>query len=272
MRDSCRLVVAALLVVSCSPGTVDGSTTSSTMAIPVAPSSVETASTTTSSAPPTQGAEVIDVAPLGGLGGLPGGNPQSTIRLGEGDTYRFPELLPVLVFEPPNAHWEVRGYTPSSVRIRWRGESGAHPGTLVVVVFAGRTDPVEAVWADLEAEVSEGLERVGRSLEWIGTGVTSVGGIDGVEWREFRTGSERPRDFDSAPCVVTVFDGECVWFESGARLLVVGVGDLSVPILVTEQMCECDLGGLGTYRKTNDLDDHLGLIEATLRALRFSEG
>ena len=214
---------------------------------------------------------LIEVAPLGAAGGGSGGNPLSTVRLRPGQGYRFADLLPSMQFEPPNAQWEVRGYDSRAVRLRWRGESGAHPGSLVIVVFAGLTEPEERTWSEIEAVLDEGFARVGSSLQWVAEGSAVVGTLGEVAWRELRTGSTRPVEADSAPCVVTLWDRECVWFDSSARLLVVPVEDFSVPILVTEQLCDCDLGGLGRLRRDNELADHLTLVAETLEAISFED-
>ena len=140
----------------------------------------------------------------------------------------------------------------------------------MIVVFAGRTASVEATWSEIEAELDEGLSRVGTSLQWVAQG-SAVVGDEEIEWRELRTGTTRPVATESAPCVVTLFDRDCVWFDSSARLLVAGVGDFSVPIVVTEQMCDCDLGGLGRLRRDNELVDHIDLVAQALGAISFED-
>lgn len=270
MRVLHAAAVGAVVVAACAPPSIESAATTTSvqaMPSPTSPAPVTSSTTTTTTAITDA---VVELEPLGALGGGSGGNPVTTIRLRTAETYRFPELLPVLGFQPPSDHWEVRGYDRSAVRLRWRGNTGFDPGSLVVVAFAGRTASVEGTWSDIEAELDEGFGRVGTSLQWAAQGSTVVGN-DEIEWRELRTGTTRPVTTESAPCVVTLFDRECVWFDSSARLLVVPVGDFSVPILVTEQMCDCDLGGLGSLRRDNELADHLDLVALVLEAISFED-
>lgn len=189
------------------------------------------------------------------------------MRLRDDQVYRFGRFIPPLSFEPPDGVWEARDYGEDRVRLRWRGESGFHPGALVVVFLGLSDDSVEERWEELESSIADQMEHVGESFAWVGSGTSQVGTID-VEWRELRTTEKKPIATASAPCVITLEDVHCIWFESSARLSVVPWKGLTVTVLVTEQLCDCDLGPLpGRFDLDNELEDHLPMAKELLRSV-----
>jgi hypothetical protein len=139
----------------------------------------------------------------------------------------------------------------------------------VIGVFGLADSGEEASWLALEQWIGSELAVVDETLTWLETGRTAVGSTE-VEWRELRTTDRRPLEFKSAPCVIDFPGDECVWFESAARLLIVPVDGLNVTMVVTEQLCDCDLGALhGRFDQDNELEDWLDLTETVLAAIEF---
>lgn len=260
------IVLAFALVSACGAPSETASTestsppTTTTTSIPV--TSTEASTTTTLDTGP------VEVSFPERTGGGVGGNTLTTVRLAPGTEYRFGMLVTPLRVRPPDANWEVRDYSDDRVRMRWRGDGGFSPGTLVVTVFGVSDITVEERWAELEAEISSELAAVTETLTWVDTGTTQVGGIE-TEWRELRTTENKPLAFDSSPCVIEFGENECVWFESSARVYVVPLDDLNVTVVATEQMCDCDLGGLGSFSQDNELHDWLPELDAFLAAFEF---
>lgn len=275
MIRSRAILLAAVALVSCSvePATTEGpettpvpptEATSTTSTASVAETS--SATTTEPSLPPGP----VDVAITEGSGTAGSGqfNPRS-YRLQQDVAYRFRDFVPPLVFTPPVEHWEVARYSRDALSLGWRGPSGFRPGTLVVAVFGLADSSEEESWLALEEWIGTELAAVDETLTWLETGRSAVGSTE-VEWRELRTTDRRPIQIISAPCVIDFPGGDCVWFESAARLLVVPVEGLTVSIVVTEQLCDCNLGGLrGRFDQDNELEDWLDLIETVLAAIDF---
>lgn len=270
-RRTALLLAMALAACSAEPTVVSDEAAPITAAEPSSATSTATvaepsSTTTTDSTPPSGPVEVAITEGSGAVGS--GFNPRS-YRMQQGVAYRFVEFVPPLTFTPPVEHWEVAGYTRDALSLGWRGPSGFRPGTLVVAVFGLADSGEEVSWLALEEWIGSELAAVDESLTWLETGRSAVGSTE-VEWREMRTTDRRPIEIISAPCVVDFPGGECVWFESAARLLVVPVDGLTVTIVVTEQLCDCDLGALpGRFDQDNELEDWLDLIEAALAAIEF---
>lgn len=201
-------------------------------------------------------------------GGGVGGGTLTTVRLQRDTEYRFGMLVTPLRVTPPTAHWEVRDYSDDLVRMRWRGDAGFSPGTLVVAIFGVSDLTVDERWAELEEAISSELAAVSETLNWIDTGTAQIGGIE-AEWREVRTTENKPLASESAPCVIEFGESECVWFESSARVYVVPLDDLNVTVVATEQMCDCDLGGLGSFSRDNEIHDWLRELDGFLASFEF---
>lgn len=260
------IVLVFALVSACGAPSETASTestspsTTTTTSIPV--TSTEASTTTTLDTGP------VEVSFPERTGGGVGGNTLTTVRLAPGTEYRFGMLVTPLRVSPPDGNWEVRDYSDDVVRMRWRGDGGFSPGTLVVTVFGVSDITVEERWAELEAEISSELAAVTETLTWVDTGTTQIGGID-VEWRELRTTENKPLASVSSPCVIEFGESECVWFESSARVYVVPLDDLNVTVVATEQMCDCDLGGLGSFRNDNELHDWIPEVNSFLAGFEF---
>ena len=268
------IVVAFLVLVACSADpAVDGGEDTTT--VPPGPSTIASTAvaettTTVSTTTTTTTAGPVDVVMSEGSGAVGSGqfNPRA-FRLEQDVTYRFVEFVPPLVFTPPVEHWEVADYSRDALSLRWRGPSGFRPGTLLVAAFGLADSSVEESWLALEEWIGSELAAVDEALAWLETGTMSVGGAE-VEWRELRTTESRPVEIISAPCVIDFPGGECVWFETTGRLSIVPVGGLTISVLVTEQLCDCELGGLpGRFDQDNELADWADLIETVTAALEF---
>lgn len=244
------------------------STSTTTAPVSTTATVADPSSTTTTEPPPLAGPVEVAISEGSGAAGSSQFNPRS-YRLQQDVAYRFGEFVPPLLFTPPVEHWEVADYSRDSLSLRWRGPSGFRPGTLVVAAFGLADSGDEESWLALEEWIASELAAVDETLTWLEIGTVAVGSTE-VEWRELRTTDRRPIEIISAPCVIDLPGGECVWFESAARFLVVPVGGLTVTIVVTEQLCDCDVGGLpGRFDQDNELEDWVDLIEAVLAALEF---
>lgn len=257
------IVLAFTLISACgAPGETASTASTSTTTTVAFVSSTEASTTTTPDTGP------IEVSFPERTGGGVGGNTLTTVRLQPGAEYRFGMLVTPLRVSPPDANWEVRDYSDDRVRMRWRGDRGFSPGTLVVAVFGVSDITVEERWAELEQQASSELAAVSETLDWVDTGTTPIGGIE-AEWRELRTTENKPLAAESAPCVIEFGENECVWFESSARVYVVPLDDLNVTVVATEQMCDCDLGALARFSQDNELHDWLPELDGFLAAFEF---